>query len=175
MAKVSKTTITVYQVTGPCWRIKQEANGRIINIRYSEKKVTSPYKITIVDHLTQLFSRWKRDVLDFPNKDAQIRLDFSINKFNLVQQVEDLNLNWIENNFDNLPRLCRVLGIIRLTRRLFVAGKISWPNVKNTFIYFLQEKKSKRSDIDTELDWLETNGHISLTQKNNYIADLDAL
>lgn len=175
MAKLINTTVTVYKVIGPCWRVKQEDNGKIINIRYSDKMLQSPYKITIVDHLTQLFSRWKRDLLDFPSKDAQIRLDESIKAYGLESQVNDLNLNWLENNFENLPRLCRMLGIVLLTRRLFVAGKINWPNLKNTFVYFLQEKKSTRADIDPVIDWLELNGHISLVQKTNFVTQLDAL
>jgi hypothetical protein len=173
--RIKEIIFTANQITGDCWRILTEQNGKIVSIQYGDKKLITPYPAHIVDNLTQLFTAWKRDNIDFPTKDAHIRLDRSIKKYSLESQVDDLNLNWLENNFDNLSRLCKLVGIIQLVIRLFLATKLSFANVKGIFEYYLVEKKHKISEIETAMNWLEAEGHITTNQKDGFWNNLPPL
>lgn len=172
---IENITIQAYRITGPCWRIlKKQEEGEAVNILYSDKELVTPYFIQIADDLDQLFRGWKTKQLTFPASDIHIRIDKSISKYNLNVQVDELDLDWIEANFSNLVNFCKAVGIVRLVLRLFVAGKITLGNVQTVFIHYLKKKKSSLAEIQTAVNWLQTNGYINATQKAAFWANVNA-
>lgn len=171
---IEEITFVAYKITGACWRILKEPDNTTVNLIYSDDTLITPYQVQIADDLDQLFRDYKSGNLTFPVKDVHIRMDRSIEQHNLSAQVDALDLDWLDQNFNNLVAFCKVVGIVRLVLRFFVAAKITLANVQTIFIYYLQEKKSTRAQIEVAVDWLEANNHITTAQKTAFWANVDA-
>lgn len=170
---IEQITLPAWKVTGSCWRVMRKTDDTVVNIVYSADQLITPYRVYVADDLSDLLQKWKNNNVNVPASDIHIRVDRSIDKHNLSAQVDALDLDWLEQNF-NLVGLCKVLGIVRLVLLLFVAGKITLVEMGNIFLYYLQEGKAKRSVLENRMDWLETNGHITGAQKVAFWTNIDA-
>jgi hypothetical protein len=171
---VEQITLPAWKVTGACWRVMRKDDDTVVNIVYSDKELITPYRVYVADDLSDLLTKWKNNNLNVPASDIHIRVDRSIDKHNLNAQVDAIDLAWLDQNFNNLVKLCKVLGIVRLALRLFVDFQITLVELADIYLYFLQERKARRQNLESTTDWLANNGHITNAQKNAFWANIDA-
>lgn len=171
---VENINVPAWKVTGTYWVITRAENDSIVNIFFINGEVVSPYEVHVGDNLSEMFQAWIDNSLTLPILDVHIRVDKSIFEYSLDSHVDDVDLDWLDQNFADLVALLKGVGITNLGINLFVDAKIILDDLEDVFLYYLQNNKATRTYLESRMDWLETEGHITNPQKVAFWANIDA-